>query len=194
MAKKDDDFVASDPDPKKSGSIMYVIIGVLVAALGTGGYFYTQNTATPTNAPTATPAGAPAATTTTAPVAPPVVAPPVAPSSVPIETVIYFDYDSAVVLEANKAKLQDFLKKIDGKNGEIKVEGHTDGKGAREYNKKLSDLRAEQTASNLRKLGLPDKYAVVARGLGMDKPAGDNSREEGRAKNRRAEITFAPSK
>lgn len=72
----------------------------------------------------------------------------------------------------------------------VKVEGHTDNKGSAEMNKQLSADRAAAVKNVLVQGGLPaDK--VTAEGFGLEKPVADNGTPEGRAANRRVEITLS---
>ncbi len=53
---------------------------------------------------------------------------------------------------------------------EIKIEGHTDSRGSAEYNKKLSENRAESVYEYLRKAGVPFKQMPETIGWGEEKP------------------------
>lgn len=74
-------------------------------------------------------------------------------------------------------------------NSDVKIElsAHTDNKGAKNYNMKLSDQRAASVAAYLINKGI-NKERIVSKGYGFDQPIADNNTEEGRAKNRRVEI------
>jgi uncharacterized repeat protein (TIGR01451 family) len=70
----------------------------------------------------------------------------------------------------------------------IRIEGHTDNVGGREYNLDLSRRRANAAMDYLVKMhGLPAKRFVSV-GYGFDRPVASNDTPEGRAKNRRVEI------
>jgi outer membrane protein OmpA-like peptidoglycan-associated protein len=69
----------------------------------------------------------------------------------------------------------------------ISVEGHTDSVGTPEKNKILSTDRAKAVVSAITKEGI-DAQRLSSAGFGQDKPIGDNSTEEGKAKNRRVEL------
>jgi OOP family OmpA-OmpF porin len=69
----------------------------------------------------------------------------------------------------------------------LRVEGHTDNLGKAEDNLSLSKKRAEAIKGWLIDRGIPqDRLATD--GMGDTKPVGDNSTEEGKAKNRRVEL------
>ncbi len=74
-------------------------------------------------------------------------------------------------------------------NPDIKIEigGHTDTSGTKEFNMRLSELRAEAVASWLIQNGIPSKR-IITKGYGDTKPIADNFTFEGRRKNRRTEI------
>lgn len=73
----------------------------------------------------------------------------------------------------------------------IVVAGYTDSKGSDAYNQSLSQRRAQSVASYLqnRKL-LAERFEVI--GFGEQKPIASNDTAEGRAENRRVEITLLP--
>jgi outer membrane protein OmpA-like peptidoglycan-associated protein len=71
----------------------------------------------------------------------------------------------------------------------VMVEGHTDNKGAADYNKKLSERRANSVANYLKMQGVDGKR-ITTRGLGLENPVESNDTEAGRAKNRRVEIAI----
>ena len=69
------------------------------------------------------------------------------------------------------------------------LEGHTDSIGAAEFNRRLSYRRAESAFRFLtEELGLPPEQFVV-RGFGLERPVAPNDEPEGRALNRRVEIS-----
>ncbi len=70
---------------------------------------------------------------------------------------------------------------------ELRVEGHTDNVGTREYNQSLSERRADAVADAFVAAGFAAKD-VERKGLGFDRPAADNKTPDGRAQNRRVEI------
>ncbi len=69
----------------------------------------------------------------------------------------------------------------------IEVQGHTDDRGAKALNMKLSDDRAKSVRDALVRRGV-DAGRLVARGYGMDKPIAENKTEAGRQKNRRVQF------
>ena len=69
----------------------------------------------------------------------------------------------------------------------LRVEGHTDNVGAKAANQLLSQKRAQAVMGWLIANGI-DASRLTAQGFGDSKPVGDNSTEDGRAKNRRVEL------
>ena len=70
-----------------------------------------------------------------------------------------------------------------------RVEGHTDDRGKRDYNVKLSGERAESVRQYLIKAGVAEGR-LKAIGYGPDRPADVNTTEAGRANNRRVEFVI----
>ena len=89
------------------------------------------------------------------------------------------------VLNSVGIVLDEFEKTI------IAVSGHTDSTGARDYNQQLSEERARSVANYLKSRGIVDaRFNVI--GFGEDYPIADNSTPDGRAQNRRVELTLIP--
>jgi len=75
----------------------------------------------------------------------------------------------------------------------IEIAGHTDNVGGSDYNKQLSQRRASAVAQYLESKGVSEARVMTAAG-GEDHPIASNSTEQGRAANRRVEVTLAPLK
>ncbi|MFN4101878.1 MAG: OmpA family protein [Pararhodobacter sp.] len=73
--------------------------------------------------------------------------------------------------------------------GTLRVEGHTDNTGSLELNQTLSLLRAEAVRAALIHRGVPSDR-LIAEGYGPTRPIGDNATPEGRASNRRIELSI----
>jgi OOP family OmpA-OmpF porin len=74
-------------------------------------------------------------------------------------------------------------------NVKIELSGHTDNVGNADFNKSLSQKRADSVMAYLISKGI-DASRLVAVGYGMEKPVADNTTEEGKAMNRRVEFTI----
>src|SRR5438128_6537355 len=75
----------------------------------------------------------------------------------------------------------------------IEIAGHTDNVGGADFNRQLSQRRASAVAQYLQSRGVREPRIMTAAG-GEDHPIASNSTEQGRAANRRVEVTLAPLK
>ena len=73
----------------------------------------------------------------------------------------------------------------------IEIAGHTDNVGGSDYNRQLSQRRASAVAQYLMSRGVSEQRIMTAGG-GEEHPIASNSTEQGRAANRRVEVTLAP--
>lgn len=89
------------------------------------------------------------------------------------------------VLDQVAATLGEFNQTV------IEVAGHTDSTGSRAYNMTLSERRAGSVVSYLSGRGIA-RERMIAVGAGPDHPVDTNETAEGRAQNRRVEITIVP--
>ncbi len=69
----------------------------------------------------------------------------------------------------------------------IEIQGHTDNRGSAEFNKDLSQRRAESVRQYFINAGI-DENRLTAVGYGFDLPIATNKTNAGRAKNRRTEF------
>ena len=99
-----------------------------------------------------------------------------------------FDFDSAVLKPAMEAALTDLADKIKASAGQetLTIVGHTDSIGTEEYNQGLSERRAQSAATFLEAQGID---GIETSGMGESQPVADNGTAEGRAMNRRIEVT-----
>ena len=105
------------------------------------------------------------------------------------EAVVLFDFDSAEIKSVAHPMLDegsDILKKNPALN--VEIDGHTDNMGPAEYNMKLSERRANAVMEYFISKGV-DANRLTIKGFGLTKPAAGNDTKEGRAKNRRVELT-----
>lgn len=101
---------------------------------------------------------------------------------------VNFDFNSDVVRPDAKEVLKSDIK-ILRENPQIRVEiqGHTCDLGPAEYNRSLSDRRANSIKEYLVSQGIA-RNRLEARGYGEDRPRFPNDSEENRARNRRVEL------
>ncbi len=93
------------------------------------------------------------------------------------------------LLEGAHAKLDEVAETlIKVKPPGILISGYTDSQGSAKLNKDLSRLRAEAVRDYLVEKGVAPE-GIRTEGKGESEPIADNSTPEGRAMNRRVEIT-----
>ena len=99
-----------------------------------------------------------------------------------------FDTNSAELVAASEQALATLLVQLDKfqEITDIEVVGHTDSRGAEDYNQTLSEERARSVQAFLQ-AAYPD-VDITARGAGESNPVATNSTPEGRQLNRRVEI------
>jgi OmpA-OmpF porin, OOP family len=73
-------------------------------------------------------------------------------------------------------------------NARVQLSGHTDNSGSAEANQTLSLDRANAVKAMLVNQGVPAER-ISTQGFGQDRPVASNDTEEGRARNRRTELT-----
>ncbi len=91
------------------------------------------------------------------------------------------DEDSAVVLDVAADQLASCS------NVRIRVEGHTDFIGTEDYNKQLSERRANAVRGYLARKGV-SAGRITAQGFGESRPLAPGRTDEDRAQNRRVEL------
>ena len=100
-----------------------------------------------------------------------------------------FDFNKSVLKVDGAAKLDELVTKIKGMALDVVIAtGHTDSVGSDAYNQRLSVARAESVKAYLVSKGV-DVKRVQAVGKGESEPIADNATAEGRAKNRRVEVS-----
>ncbi|MCB0795269.1 MAG: OmpA family protein [Flavobacteriales bacterium] len=70
------------------------------------------------------------------------------------------------------------------------IEAHTDSKGTEQYNRSLSDRRAQALVQHFEEQGVAAER-LIPLGLGEDRPISDNRTAEGRGRNRRVEFRLS---
>jgi outer membrane protein OmpA-like peptidoglycan-associated protein len=106
---------------------------------------------------------------------------------------VLFDFDKADLLPKAVPELEKVTMVLKSyPNAACTIEGHTDNKGLKDYNQKLSERRADSVKVWLAAHGVSSPMAT--RGWGADKPVAQNAfpdgrdDPDGRQKNRRVEI------
>jgi outer membrane protein OmpA-like peptidoglycan-associated protein len=107
---------------------------------------------------------------------------------VKFNSAILFDTGKSKLKPASKQDLAELAKVLkEYKDTDLVVEGHTDSKGKKALNKKLSLARAKAVTALLEAEGVaPGRMDAL--GLADEKPVASNANEAGRAQNRRVQI------
>ena len=104
---------------------------------------------------------------------------------------IHFDTDSSKLRPDSLPALNAVLGLINNhKASRWLIAGHTDGQGTEARNLPLSQARAESVVAWLKQHGA-DVSLLVPQGFGQQRPVADNATANGRALNRRVEVTLA---
>lgn len=112
------------------------------------------------------------------------------PKTITLSASDNFATDSAVLSAKGISALDKAIVNLAVANVEkIKVVGHTDSVGSNEYNEDLSMRRAASVKQYLVKRGVPSSVVTID-GMGEEMPVASNDTAQGRAQNRRVEITF----
>jgi len=103
---------------------------------------------------------------------------------------ITFDVGSADVSQSFIPTLNSVAKVLkEYENTLVTISGHTDSSGSDQFNQLLSEQRATAVANIVLQQGIVVER-VAAIGYGESTPIADNTTAEGRAENRRVEITL----
>ncbi len=104
-------------------------------------------------------------------------------------TGVNFATNSAVLTTSAKSVLEEAVELLKATDNviEVRVEGHTDSRGAAAYNQALSQRRAESVVAYLVSRGV-NGSSLVPVGMGEGTPVASNDTEEGRAANRRVDF------
>lgn len=118
-------------------------------------------------------------------------APGAAVQPVVVHATAHFDFDRTTVLPADQQSLlAEVATMKDVTWRTVSAEGYADSVGGAAYNQRLSAKRAKAVRAFLLGKGL-DPHMVQAQGKGAVDPVADNATADGRAQNRRTEVTFS---
>ena len=111
----------------------------------------------------------------------------------PLERVIYFDYDTAEL----RPEFLDIVAQhgrflAQNPEGRVRLEGHTDERGAREYNIALGEARAKTVARMLQLQGVSSAQTRTV-SYGEELPVDDGHNSDAWAKNRRVNVIYEVS-
>jgi outer membrane protein OmpA-like peptidoglycan-associated protein len=105
---------------------------------------------------------------------------------------VNFDFDKATIRADARPVLDEAVRTLQ-EAGDIRVavEGHTDSRGTDQYNQGLSIRRAQAVADYLTARGIARSRLQVD-GYGESRPVASNDTDDGRAQNRRVELSVVP--
>ena len=112
------------------------------------------------------------------------------PSAGELSNIIYFDFDKYELRpEYNQAIARHAMQLADNPGASVRLEGHADNRGSREYNIGLGERRAQTVRRMLLIQGAStDQIATVS--FGEERPAALGESEEDHQLNRRVEIKY----
>lgn len=103
---------------------------------------------------------------------------------------ILFDFDKADIKPESGPQLQAIAELLSGQPQlRLMVTGHTDNQGGADYNRDLSERRANAVIAALQANYGIEAGRLAARGMGFSEPVASNDDEAGRALNRRVELS-----
>ena len=104
-----------------------------------------------------------------------------------LATVFYFDFDKAVLNAESRAALLEHAAILKGNSRAVRLEGHADERGTREYNIALGERRAAAAKEFLVLQGVAgDRIEVIS--FGEERAAAFGSDDEAWRLNRRVEL------
>lgn len=107
-----------------------------------------------------------------------------------VATVIYFDFDRSDIRPEFASLINAHARHLAGAAGtRVRLEGHTDERGSREYNIALGERRAQAVRRALMLQGAGDNQLTTV-SYGEERPAAEGSDEAAYEKNRRVEIVY----
>jgi peptidoglycan-associated lipoprotein len=104
--------------------------------------------------------------------------------------VVYFDLDRADIRSDSQAVITAHARYLAGASGQkVRLEGHADERGSREYNIGLGERRAQAVRRALLLLGVAESQLATV-SYGEERPAAAGSDEQAYGLNRRVEIVY----
>jgi peptidoglycan-associated lipoprotein len=102
---------------------------------------------------------------------------------------VYFGFDQSTLSSEAQSVLDNNIAKLKNGTQPIRVEGHADERGTREYNLALGERRANAVAQYLVANGIA-KSRLETISYGKERPADAGHDESAWAKNRRVELVL----
>lgn len=103
---------------------------------------------------------------------------------------IQFQPDSSLLMDSEKIKLVKIGEILKEFENDLLITGHCAKRGTVKMQQQISEERASAVADYLAKLKIRNPNCIFTQGKGASEPVDSNQTEEGRARNRRVEITI----
>jgi len=104
-----------------------------------------------------------------------------------VDTVFYFEFDQSILSSAARAALTVHAEILRNDPTSVRLEGHADERGSREYNMALGERRANAVRDFLVLQGVEASYIETV-SYGEERPAELGSYDSAWSKNRRVEL------
>ncbi|MDH7516294.1 MAG: OmpA family protein [Bacteroidota bacterium] len=102
---------------------------------------------------------------------------------------IFFDFDKSDLRSESKPEIDRLIALLEASPSmRVQLNGHTDNVGTVEYNRKLSENRANAVREYILTHSTVRSDRVTTKGFGFTRPVSPNDDEEGKQKNRRVEF------
>ena len=106
---------------------------------------------------------------------------------------VTFGFDSAELTADARSALNEVANVLTQyTDTRVNIAGHTDSTGDASYNHRLSERRSQSVGNYLSQNGV-SSMRLNTMGYGANQPVASNATEQGRAQNRRVEITLTPT-
>ncbi len=106
-----------------------------------------------------------------------------------VDHVFYFEFDQSILSSEARAALTVHAEVIRNESRSIRLEGHADERGSREYNMALGERRANAVRDYLVLQGV-DASQIETVSYGEERPAEVGSYDSAWSKNRRTELAY----
>lgn len=113
--------------------------------------------------------------------------PEVIEEAVVIDTTFYFEFDSAQLTSSARAALMLHAEQLTSSPRAVRLEGHADERGSREYNMALGERRANAVRNFLVLQGV-SAASIETVSYGEERPASMGASESSWSQNRRVEL------
>ena len=104
-----------------------------------------------------------------------------------VGNVFYFEFDSSTLTPQAREALDAHIALLKSNDRSVRLEGHTDERGTREYNMALGERRANAVRDYMAGSGVAS-YRVETVSYGEEQPVGYGSGESSWSQNRRVEL------